>query len=84
MQKDINENNFLNLLNNIFENKNEYFSKKNNLIRLTKEDTWEKNKIKLTKLINENLFRKKRTYSLCRYWRYRYEWFSINYEWFRL
>ena len=54
MQKDINENNFINLLNNIFENQNEYFSKKNNLIQLTKEDTWEKNKVKLTKLINEN------------------------------
>ncbi len=54
MQKDINENNFINLLNNIFENHNEYFSKKNNLIQLTKEDTWEKNKVKLTKLINEN------------------------------
>ena len=54
MQKDINENNFINLLTNIFENKNEYFSKKNNLIQLTKEDTWEKNKVKLIKLINEN------------------------------
>ena len=54
MQKDINENNFINLLNNIFENHYEYFSKKNNLIQLTKEDTWEKNKVKLTKLINEN------------------------------
>ena len=28
MQKDINENNFINLLTNIFENQNEYFSKK--------------------------------------------------------
>ena len=53
-QQDINENNFINLLTNIFENQNEYFSKKNNLIQLTKEDTWEKNKVKLTKLINEN------------------------------
>ena len=35
--KDINENNFINLLNNIFENQNEYFSKKNNLIQLTKK-----------------------------------------------
>ena len=54
MQKDINENNFINLMTNIFENQDEYFSKKNNLIQLTKEDTWEKNKVKLTKLINEN------------------------------
>ncbi len=54
MQKDINENNLMNLLNNIFENQNEYFLKKNNLIRLTKEDTWEKNKARITKLINEN------------------------------
>ena len=54
MQKDINENNFIKLLTNIFENQNEYFLKKNNLIQLTKEDTWEKNKVKLTKLINEN------------------------------
>ena len=30
------------------------FQKKNNLIQLTKEDTWEKNKGKITKLINEN------------------------------
>ena len=54
MQKDVNENNFTNLLTNIFENQNEYFSKKNNLIRLTKDDTWKKNKDKLVKLINEN------------------------------
>ena len=54
MQKDINENNFINLLNNIFENQNEYFLRKNNLIRLTKEDTWEKNKARLNKLLNEN------------------------------
>ena len=53
-QKDINENNFINLLTNIFENQNEYFLKKNNLIRLTKEDTWEKNKVRLNKLLNEN------------------------------
>ena len=53
-QKDINENNFINLLTNIFENQNEYFLRKNNLIRLTKEDTWEKNKARLNKLLNEN------------------------------
>ena len=53
-QKDINENNFINLLTGIFENQNEYFLKKNNLIRLTKEDTWEKNKARLNKLLNEN------------------------------
>lgn len=53
-QKDINENNFINLLTGIFENQNEYFLKKNNLIRLTKEDTWEKNKVRLNKLLNEN------------------------------
>ena len=54
MQKDINEHNFINFLTNIFEDQNEYFSKKNNLIQLTKENTWEKNKSKLIKLINEN------------------------------
>ena len=54
MQKDINENNFLKFLTNIFEDQNEYFSKKNNLIQLTKEDTWEKNKTRLHKIINEN------------------------------
>ena len=54
MQKEINENNFIDLMNKIFENKNEYFSKKKNLIELTKENTWEKNKSKIIELINEN------------------------------
>ena len=54
MQKDIDENNFIDLTTKIFENQNEYFSKKNNLIQLTKENTWEKNKSKLIELINEN------------------------------
>ena len=54
MQKDIDENNFIDLTTKIFENQNEYFSKKNNLIQLTKENTWEKNKSKLIGLINEN------------------------------
>ncbi len=54
MQQNINENNFLNLIIKIFQDKNEYFSKKNNLIKLTKENTWEKNKSKLIELINEN------------------------------
>ena len=54
MQKDIDENNFLNLTTKIFEDQNEYFSKKKNLIQLTKENTWEKNKSKLIELINEN------------------------------
>ena len=30
------------------------FQKKKNIIQLTKEDTWEKNKSKLFELINEN------------------------------
>jgi hypothetical protein len=54
MQKDIDENNFIDLITKIFEDRNEYFSKKNNLIQLTKENTWEKNKSKLIELINEN------------------------------
>ena len=54
MQKDIDENNFIDLTTKIFEDQNEYFSKKNNLIQLTKENTWEKNKSKLIELINEN------------------------------
>ena len=54
MQKDIDENNFLNLMLKIFEDQNEYYSKKKNLILLTKENTWEKNKSKLIELINEN------------------------------
>ena len=54
MQKDINESNFINLLSSILKNQKEYFLKKNNLIQLTKEDTWRKNKESLTKLINEN------------------------------
>lgn len=53
-QNDIDENNFIDLMNKIFENKNEYFSKKKNLIELTKENTWEKNKFKMIELINEN------------------------------
>ena len=54
MQKDIDENNFIDLTTKIFEDQNEYFSKKKNLIQLTKENTWEKNKSKLIELINEN------------------------------
>ena len=54
MQKDIDEINFLDLINKIFKNQNEYFSKKNKLIELTKQNTWEKNKSKLIDLINEN------------------------------
>ena len=54
MQKDINEINFLNLLNKIFNDQNEYFSKKNNLIELSREKTWEINKSKLIELLNEN------------------------------
>ena len=54
MQKDIDENNFTNLMIKIFQDQNEYLSKKNNLIKLTKENTWEKNKSRLIELINEN------------------------------
>ena len=54
MQKDIDENNFTDLMVKIFQDQNEYFSKKNNLIKLNKENTWEKNKSKLIELINEN------------------------------
>ena len=49
-----NEINFLNLLNKIFNDQNEYFSKKNNLIELSRENTWEINKSKLIELLNEN------------------------------
>ena len=54
MQKDIDENNFTDLMIKIFQDQNDYFSKKNNLIKLNKENTWEKNKSKLIELINEN------------------------------
>ena len=54
MQKDIDENNFTDLMIKIFQNQNEYVVKKNNLIKLNKENTWEKNKFKLIELINEN------------------------------
>ena len=54
MQKDIDENNFTDLMIKIFQDQNEYSSKKNNLIKLNKENTWEKNKSKLIELINEN------------------------------
>ena len=53
-QKDINESSFIDLMIKIFEDNNEYFSKKNNLNKITKENTWEKNKSKLIELINEN------------------------------
>ena len=55
MQKDINENNFTNLLIKIFRDQNEYTSKKENLIQFTKEYSWEKNRTNLIKLINENI-----------------------------
>ena len=54
MQKDINENNLTDLLKKIFGDNNEYISKKKNLIQVTKENTWENNKFKLTELLNEN------------------------------
>ncbi len=53
-QKDINENNFINLMTTIFEDQNEYSSKKKNLIQFAKENTWEKNRSKLIELVNEN------------------------------
>ena len=54
MQKDLEENNFTDFIIKIFKDQNEYFVKKNNLIKLTKENTWEKNKFKLIELLNEN------------------------------
>ncbi len=54
MQKDLDENNFTDFIIKIFKDQNEYFVKKNNLIKLTKENTWEKNKFKLIELLNEN------------------------------
>ena len=54
MQKDIDENKFIHMMIKIFEDKNEYFSIKKNLIKLTEENSWEKNKLKLIELINEN------------------------------
>ena len=54
MQKDIDENKFIHMMIKIFKNKNEYFSVKKNLIKLTEENSWEKNKLKLIELINEN------------------------------
>ena len=54
MQKDVNVKSFTDLMIKIFEDQNEYFSKKGNLIQLTKENTWKKNKSKLIELINED------------------------------
>ncbi len=54
MQKEINEDNFTNLLTKIFNHENEYSSIKNNLIEFTKDNTWKKNKTKLIDLVNEN------------------------------
>ncbi len=54
MQKDISENSFKELLIKIFEDKNEYYSKKKNLIQLTKQYSWDINKLKLIELLNEN------------------------------
>ena len=53
-QKNINENNFIDLMTKIIEDPNEYIYKKKKLIELTKENTWEKNKRKLIDLVNEN------------------------------
>ena len=54
IQKDNDENSLKDLIIKIFEDQNEYFSKKNNLSLLNKENMWEKNKSKLIELINEN------------------------------
>ena len=54
MQKDIDEESFNDLMVKIFDNENEYFSKKNNLIQLNKENTWVRNKSKLIELLHEN------------------------------
>ena len=54
MQKDIDEKSFKDLMVKIFDNENEYFSKKNNLIQLNKENTWVRNKSKLIELLHEN------------------------------
>ncbi len=54
MQKEIDEERFKDLMMKIFVDETEYFSKKNNLILLNKENTWEKNKSKLIELLNEN------------------------------
>ena len=54
MQKDINENNFTDLLTKIFEDSSEYLSKKKNLKEFSDENTWDKNKLKLKQLINGN------------------------------
>jgi UDP-N-acetylglucosamine--N-acetylmuramyl-(pentapeptide) pyrophosphoryl-undecaprenol N-acetylglucosamine transferase len=54
MQKGIDENSFTDTMIKIFQDQSEYFSKKNNLNRLTKENSWENNKSKLIELINEN------------------------------
>ena len=54
MQKDFNEEKFADLMINIFEDQNEYFLKKQNLIQLTKENNWDRNKSDLAKLLNEN------------------------------
>ena len=54
MQNDINEKKFTDFITKIFEDQNEYFLKKQNLIQLTKQNNWERNKSKLVKLLNEN------------------------------
>ena len=54
MQKNVDEKSFQDLMIKIFEDQNEYSLKKNNLIQINKENTWEKNKSELIELINEN------------------------------
>ena len=44
----------LDSIENIFNDSNEYFSKKKNLSQLYKNNTWEKNKARITEIINEN------------------------------
>ena len=43
-KKDIDENNFIDLMTKIFENQNEYLSKKKKLFEITKNNTLQKRK----------------------------------------
>ena len=54
VQKDINEKNFISLLKKIFDDENEFVSKKEKLIKLNEKNNWKKNKSKLIELLNEN------------------------------
>jgi len=53
-EKNFNSGDIYKIINQIMVNKNEYFEKKNNLMKLNENETWENFNRKIIKLLNEN------------------------------